>query len=69
MDGVLVASRLTLTFEIGTTGTGDPIFRNKNFNNIKTLASDEQLRNTGIALATLQKHSLEKMDRSNTISL
>ncbi|MGO4889475.1 DUF1659 domain-containing protein [Anaerobacillus sp. MEB173] len=69
MDGVLVNSRLTVVLEVGTNGSGEPIFRNKNFTNIKTLATDSHLRDTALALMTLQVHPIEKMDRNNVYSL
>ncbi|MGO4889565.1 DUF1659 domain-containing protein [Anaerobacillus sp. MEB173] len=69
MDGVLVNSRLTVVLEVGINGNGEPIFRNKSFSNIKTLATDDQIRNTALALMPLQIHPIEKMDRSNVYSL
>lgn len=69
MDGILVNSRLTITFEAGIDDDGKPIYKNKNFNNVKIGATHQQLSATAQALAPLQKHTLINVERFNTYVL
>ena len=61
----MLQSRLTLLFYGGLDEYGKEVFSRKNFNNIDMTASDEQLKNTAEALASLQQHVLEGITRSN----
>lgn len=62
-------SQLRLIFETGVDGEGNPIYRNKNFNNIKTDASADALYAIATALAPLQEHVLSEIERNDTSSL
>lgn len=65
----MIQSRLQLFFEQGIDQeTGEPILKTKSFNNIKTLASTEQLLNVATMLASLQQHPLQEV-RRNDVSL
>ncbi|MBU9723255.1 MULTISPECIES: DUF1659 domain-containing protein [Bacillaceae] len=65
----LVFSRLTLLFVTGYDEEETPIFKTKHYRNISNLASNEELFATALALSTLQKHSLDAVERSNTYDL
>lgn len=43
--------------------TGRPIYRQKNFSNVKTAASADQLYAVAVALSELQERSLYKIER------
>lgn len=67
--GDIVLSRLVLTFVTGFTDDGEPIFKVKQFRNIAPEAANENLFNTAVALASLQKHDLDLVERNNTYEL
>lgn len=64
----MMNSQLRLIFHEGNDlETGDPIFKTKNFNNVKTSATPDQLFEVAQALASLQEfslHSIERRDNS-----
>lgn len=62
-------SRLRLIFETGVDGEGNPIYRNKNFNNIKTEATADALFAMASVLAPLQEHPLHEVERNDTSSV
>lgn len=62
-----VASQLQLIFSDGTdSSTGKPVYKTKNFNNVKTSADAEQLYATALALADLQERSLYTINRKDS---
>ncbi|MFA9559930.1 DUF1659 domain-containing protein [Evansella sp. AB-rgal1] len=65
----IVNSRLTLSFITSYTDEGEPIFKTKSFQNIATRATGENLLQVAVALASLQKHELESVERGNTYDL
>lgn len=67
--GSVVSSRLVLMFITAFTEEGDPIYKAKQFQNIKTTATNEQLFETALALASLQKHELDLVERVNKYEL
>lgn len=62
-------SRLSLNFVTGYTDEGDPIFKAKHYRNIDPQAGSEPLFATAEAIAALQQHYLERVERSNTYEL
>ncbi|MFD2131560.1 DUF1659 domain-containing protein [Pseudogracilibacillus auburnensis] len=64
----LMKSQVRLVLENGKHSTsGNPIFKTKSFNNVKTDASPTQLFAVATALANLQTlplHSVERFDHS-----
>lgn len=65
MSANMLQTRLTLHFYGGIDEYGKDIFATKSFGNIDITASNEQLKNTAEALATLQQHSLDGVTRNN----
>ncbi|MFV8829785.1 DUF1659 domain-containing protein [Alkalihalobacterium sp. APHAB7] len=66
---MLSNSRLVIVFESGYNQIGEPILKTKSFNNIKTAATNEQLKAVADALIPLQGWTPYKVDRANTYAL
>lgn len=62
-------SVLRLRFQVGVDGDGNPLYRNKNFYNIKPGALDSDLFEVAQALAGLVQDTLESVARINTAEL
>ncbi len=60
------SSQLRLVFHVGSDEEGDPIFRNKNFNNVKPTATADNLYAIATAFATLQEHELYEIVRNDS---
>ncbi|KGX86903.1 DUF1659 domain-containing protein [Pontibacillus litoralis] len=58
-------SQLQLVLENGIDSKGNPVFKNKNFNNVKTDATADQLFTVANALGSLQQHSIMEIERNN----
>ncbi|MBU9711435.1 DUF1659 domain-containing protein [Evansella tamaricis] len=67
--GELTVSRLALAFIVGYEEDGEAILKVKQFRNIQPGAENENLFNTALALASLQKYELENVERVNTYNL
>ncbi|MDG5789215.1 DUF1659 domain-containing protein [Evansella sp. AB-P1] len=67
--GDITFSRLSLLFITGYNDEGEPVMKAKHFNNIIPQADSEKLFQTALALASLQKHDLDIVERSNTYEL
>ncbi len=59
-------SRLQLIFEDGLDEEGKPLFSNKNFNNVKTSSTTDQLYAVTMALVPLQQLQLSGIERDDT---
>ncbi|MFN7249925.1 MAG: DUF1659 domain-containing protein [Anaerobacillus sp.] len=64
MENIL-HSRLTLHFYGGVDEDGKEVFKTKTFSNVDNTATNEQLKKTAEALASLQEFTLETVTRSN----
>lgn len=66
-----ISTQLRLVFYDGEDGrTGKPIYRTKNFNNVKISATEEQLFRIAVALESLQQsplYTIERRDASEII--
>ncbi|MCD8509947.1 MAG: DUF1659 domain-containing protein [Bacillus sp. (in: Bacteria)] len=62
-------SRLSLNFVVGFTDEGEPIFKAKHYRNIDPQAGSEAVYDSAMALAGLQQHEVERVERSNTYEL
>lgn len=65
-SATMTESRLQLVFEDGLDGEGNPVFSNKNFNNVKTTATTDQLYAVTMAIVPLQQRTLSGIERDNT---
>jgi hypothetical protein len=64
-QALIQASQLRLVFELGTDENGKMKYKNKNFNNIKTSATAEQLLSVAQAVASLQIYPLAQVERTD----
>ncbi len=62
----LVRTQLQLVFRVGVDHDGKGIYKNKNFNNIKTSATPEQLHAIAKSLEPLQQWTLHEIERNDT---
>ncbi|SET92941.1 Protein of unknown function [Salinibacillus kushneri] len=60
-----VRSQLQLVFETGTDENGEITYKNKNFNNVKTGATPDQLMAVTNALVPLQERTLYSVERND----
>ncbi|QGQ48220.1 DUF1659 domain-containing protein [Metabacillus sediminilitoris] len=63
---VLIESQLSLVFDMGLDEKGKVILKRKNYNNIKTSATADQLLQAAQAIASLQTQSLSSIERNDT---
>ncbi|MCL2337351.1 MAG: DUF1659 domain-containing protein [Firmicutes bacterium] len=66
---VATGSVLRMQLQIGVDGKGAPVYRNKNLNNVKPGAADQELFDVAQALAGLQTYTLAGVLRVNTVRL
>lgn len=62
-------SALRLTLNIGTSGTGSPILRNKSLTNVKSTALDQDIFDVANALADLQDYPLNGIIRVDNATI
>lgn len=62
-------TQLRLVLETGLDGNGNPVFRNKNFNNVKPETSADDLHMIAHSLASLQVHELFEIERTDLSSI
>lgn len=60
------SSQLRLVLNVGVDDEGNPIFRNKNFNNVKPSATADNLYAVATSLAAVQEHSLYEVVRNDS---
>ncbi|MYL34334.1 DUF1659 domain-containing protein [Pontibacillus yanchengensis] len=65
----LISSQLQLVFEDGLDDSGRPVLRNKNFNNVKTDATPDQLHAVATAISGLQQRPLHGIERNDASEL
>ena len=63
---VLLESQLRLVFDMGLDEKGKQIFKRKNYNNIKTSATADQLLQAAQAIGGLQTETLVFVERNDT---
>jgi hypothetical protein len=61
-----VRTQLQLVFQTGEDGEGNVVIKNKNFNNIKTTATPDQLYAVASALIPLQQWTLLEVERNDS---
>lgn len=62
----LIDSQLRLMFQAGVDLEGNPIYKNKYFNNIDTQATADQLFSAAQAIAGLQTKTLVHIERNDS---
>ncbi|KHE66805.1 DUF1659 domain-containing protein [Halobacillus sp. BBL2006] len=61
-----VNTQLQMVFDNGVDEEGNPIFRTKSFNNVKTTSTPEQLHNVAVSIAQLQQRVLYTVERNDS---
>lgn len=69
VEKVPVNSVLRLELHTGVDTDGNPVFRNKSLNNVKSDASDQDLFDTADALGALQDYPLSSISRIDSAEL
>jgi hypothetical protein len=62
----LLDSQLSLVFNMGVDENGKDIYKRKNYNNVKTSATPDQLLQAAQAIASLQTETLTFVERNDT---
>ncbi|MBO1511870.1 MULTISPECIES: DUF1659 domain-containing protein [Metabacillus] len=62
----LLDSQLSLVFNMGVDENGKDIYKRKNYNNVKTSATPDQLLQAAQAIASLQSETLTFVERNDT---
>ncbi|WP_044749427.1 DUF1659 domain-containing protein [Bacillus alveayuensis] len=62
----LMETQLRLVFQMGVDEEGKPMLKNKNFNNIDTQATADQLLSAAQAIASLQSKTLVHVERNDS---
>lgn len=65
-QGILKESQLRLVFEVGISEQGDPIFRGKNYSNLKKEATPDQVHQAALALSQLCAYPLTGVERNDS---
>ncbi len=62
-------SVLRLELQVGVSAGGNPVYRNRNLNNVKSAAADQDLFDVATALAGLQGYTLNSISRVDSAQL
>ncbi|MCV9884779.1 DUF1659 domain-containing protein [Metabacillus halosaccharovorans] len=63
---VILDSQLSLVFDMGMDEDGKVILKRKNYNNVKTTATPDELLQVAQALASLQTETLSSIERNDS---
>ena len=63
---VILDSQLSLVFDMGLDEDGKDILKRKNYNNVKTTATPDELLQVAQALASLQTETLSSIERNDS---
>ncbi|WP_026560951.1 DUF1659 domain-containing protein [Metabacillus halosaccharovorans] len=63
---VILDSQLSLVFDMGLDEDGKVILKRKNYNNVKTTATPDELLQVAQALASLQTETLSSIERNDS---
>ncbi|MCD7036114.1 DUF1659 domain-containing protein [Metabacillus sp. GX 13764] len=65
-ETILKETQLRLVFDMGLNEKGKQVFKFKNYNNVKTTSTPDQLLNAAQALANLQTNILFGAERNDS---
>lgn len=68
-EALLKSSRLRVVFETGIDPGGKPIYKARNFANIRHDATAEELYGTALALETLSSNQVAGVERNDSFSI
>ncbi|MEG6585013.1 DUF1659 domain-containing protein [Dendrosporobacter sp. 1207_IL3150] len=63
------SSRLIIKVQTGVNTAGNPVYRQRSFNNLKPGAVDSDVHAVGLALSSLQLHPVEGVSRIDDAQL
>lgn len=66
---VMNDSQLRLEYNQGIDLDGNPIYKAKNYNNLKTTATPDQIQSVATAIAGLQQHTLFSVQRNSNYEI
>lgn len=69
VNKVPTSSVLRLELNVGVDDGGNPVYRNKNLNNIKPAATDQDLFDVAAAIADMQAYTLNGISRVDSAQL
>ena len=64
-----LGSRLQVILQTGVDGQGNPVLKTRSYNRVKASASDENVYQFSVTIASLQQHPLYEVNRVNEVSL
>ena len=65
-QAILVETALRLNFEVGVNEKGEPVYKTKNFTNVKREATADQLHQAALAISALCKDPLSNVERNDS---
>lgn len=63
---VILDSQLSLVYDMGTDENGKAIIKRKNYNNVKTSATADELLQVAQAIVSLQTETLSSVERNDS---
>lgn len=66
---VINDSQLRIEYNHGVDVDGNPIYKFKNYNNLKTTATPDDIQSVSLALSGLQQHTLVSIQRNNSYEI
>ncbi|WP_017755295.1 DUF1659 domain-containing protein [Calidifontibacillus oryziterrae] len=66
---VMNDSQLHIEYNVGVDEHGEPIIKNKNYNNLKTTAAPNGIQAVAQAIAGLQQHALASVQRNSNYEI
>ncbi|MFY0759384.1 DUF1659 domain-containing protein [Metabacillus dongyingensis] len=65
-ETIILDSQLRLVFDMGMDEKGEQVFKYKNYNNVKTTSTAEQLLQAATAITGLQTQILSHVERNDS---
>lgn len=66
---VMNDSQLRIEYNVGVDGKGEPIYKAKNYNNLKTSATPNGIQAVSQVIASLQQHTLASVQRNSNYEI
>ncbi|MBD1383283.1 DUF1659 domain-containing protein [Metabacillus arenae] len=65
-QAVIKSSQLRLAYDLGVDGEGKQLVKTKNYNNVDTAATPDQLHTVAQAIASLQTYPIYEIERNDS---
>jgi hypothetical protein len=66
---VMNDSQLRIEYNQGMDLEGKPIYKSKNYNNLKTTATPDEIQSAALAMSGLQQHTLVRIQRNSNYDI